>query len=405
MPDRIPEPVFMPALEDAPAGAGVVESVCVEEGKSVDGDSLLFRVRVGDIEASVTAPFAGTVRTLHAAPGEPVREGSVLATISPSEIERPPPPALRRRLAAAATRLMPVGVAAGALVLPLVWLAASLVAWAAAMLLRWRRSPGFRPVTLISTPVVGILGAGACVIAGVVFAGAVGGALWLRSEGTVGWYAAARLAAFDRALGVAAFLACVWLLVSMKRRRGVDERLRGLLERAAAGVAGVVVVGLVALIVLAVTLPTRGNFVGVTRDAFRLVSPDAGAGWLAERRLDWATAEARHVVSCLDDHDRKTWRSVAGRRIGEDGLEITVFAGRRPRRVGRRQVSTLTVALANQLAPLGSTVRIRAMTRRHSTLAEFNATSRATPTDSVAGFEPLVADNRRVALTCSAASW
>jgi methylmalonyl-CoA carboxyltransferase small subunit len=58
--------------------AGIVVRVCVQAGEELQLDDLLVVLEAMKMETSVTAPIAGKVKSVNAAPGEAVKLNQIL---------------------------------------------------------------------------------------------------------------------------------------------------------------------------------------------------------------------------------------------------------------------------------------------------------------------------------------
>lgn len=63
---------------------GVVVRLLVEAGQEVTEGQAVVVVEAMKMENEFKAPVAGTVETLHVAPGDPVDSGAALVTITPA---------------------------------------------------------------------------------------------------------------------------------------------------------------------------------------------------------------------------------------------------------------------------------------------------------------------------------
>ncbi|HEY6889767.1 MAG TPA: lipoyl domain-containing protein, partial [Solirubrobacter sp.] len=227
--------VFVPRIFDAPDERGVIVKAYKAEGDFIAADEPLVELRSHDVDGEVVAPFAGTIVRLHAAHGDTVAAGTLLADLRADvpKAERAAPSSTRTRIGAQAPRFAALLCASPALLVPLLWSLAALIAWLALAVARdliARSDNGLpaAPLTLLPrllaqcarwagrsvariTPVLaGLAGLLAGLVLAVLVPALAGGGLWLASHGGDGLAAAARIAVADHAFAVFAFLACLW---------------------------------------------------------------------------------------------------------------------------------------------------------------------------------------------------
>ena len=435
--------VFVPRIFDTPEERGVVVKAYKAEGEFVADGEPLVDLRSHDVDGEVVAPFAGTIVRLHAAHGDTVAAGTLLAELR-ADVPKPERPATskaRTRIGAQAPRLAALLCASGALLVPLLWLLAALIAALALAVARdliTRSDNGLpaAPLTLLPrlvaqfarwagrsvariTPVLAALGGLlACVVLAVLIPAVVGGGLWLASYGGDGLAAAARIAVADHAFAVFAFLVCLWLAWRFWRNPGRAKAAIGAVRRMPPAVS--------LLASAAVIVWTAACVVTLPRSVWAPVSdfheganllPVATTDWLLHQRASWVQSEMREVSDCLANAGRGSWRPPIVTLRG-DGTTV-VSLGPQPRtRPGDRSVATLLLATQNQLEPHGVTVVVHMDTRsarlRFGTvatrapatdLAALLARSEATETaaqrlDGLRAFKPA---DVAVALRCSAA--
>ena len=87
--------VVMPAMGDS-VSEGTVLEWRKQEGDQVSEDETLVEISTDKVDAEVPAPVTGTVVKLHAAEGDTVHVGAVLAEIAIERRRRLPPPRSRR---------------------------------------------------------------------------------------------------------------------------------------------------------------------------------------------------------------------------------------------------------------------------------------------------------------------
>src|SRR5579864_4286250 len=76
--------VVMPAMGDS-VSEGTVLEWHRREGESIDADQTLVEISTDKVDAEVPAPVSGTVVKIHAAEGDTVAVGALLAEIAPGD--------------------------------------------------------------------------------------------------------------------------------------------------------------------------------------------------------------------------------------------------------------------------------------------------------------------------------
>src|SRR3954447_5615585 len=93
--------VVMPPMGDSVSEGSILEWH-KQEGDEVSEDETLVEISTDKVDAEVPAPISGTVVKIHAAEGDTVNVGAILAEIAPGngsgppapvDAEEPPPPA------------------------------------------------------------------------------------------------------------------------------------------------------------------------------------------------------------------------------------------------------------------------------------------------------------------------
>ena len=440
MADSVSTQVFVPEIFDGVHARGTVTRSVKYPGEPVAANELLFEVRSADTCAEILAPFAGTVLKIHAGEGDAVQAGTLLTHIRPAvgAATFTISGQIRRTVATRAPQTAAMALAAGALVLPKLWLVMVLLGAITVLgartadvrrgdLRRRRLSVALGHLLLgtgrwalwsVRTPwrvrrlCLRTVGLGILAIA---LSTALGALLWLIEEGPNGVLAAARIAVVDHAGRAFAFFACAWLLYGFLARPEPANALRDVARSspAWANVAGVAAALIVVL--LSAVLPNpSGSVTAVVADLRFL--PDAARQWLEVRRADWVLSEVRAVGRCLRARGRGGWRRAAARTRDDGSVVVSVYSRRR-QPSGNRSLGTLMLALQNQLEPQNVTVVLHVLRPRGRLRFRTTATARplrrvrsiaegAVATGSVAeylaGGAAMTARDRRIALRCSA---
>ncbi len=371
--------LFVPAAFDG-AGECTVVECAPSEGDQLSAHQPLVRLRAGHTEVEVESPVAARLTRLYVRNGDVVHVGQELAEIAPDEPKEDDDGGPRRsRLGEAAARRAPaalaVALATPALVWPMAWLLLSLAIALIAGIGRKRdRTMG------IVWPM--FAGAGRVLLwaaVAVAVPALLGSVYWFVTEGGVGVGAALRLAVFEHALRIFAFVGSLYLLRTALRRS--SPRIAATAGRApeVALFAGATA-ALVWVVACGVLLP-RSNW--WPADSFRGFVQALPKG-LREEIHGWrasaAEAEARAVVRCMSKRDRRGWREPRA-FIREDGT-LLVGVRNEPSAPRSRSIGILILALQNQLAPHGSTISI--VVRRHHGNLQFDTVETAEPMTQVA---------------------
>jgi Biotin-requiring enzyme len=374
MPARASTKVFVPSTRQIPGTPGTVVACHKRRGEQVEAEEALFEIRFADVDAEVLAPLAGTLVGLHVATGDTVSVGWPLADIASYADGKAslPTGSFASSLIARAPLVIAVAVGAPALIWPF-WLVVVIIG---SLLLvgierTWVPARRLEPADVFTLPLGVVAGAGGWIrgrlsqpaplaetvrfagwlVVAIVGTAAVGGALWLASDGTNGLVAAMRLADFGYALRVFAFLASISLI-----RRGLSVAARkAYLVRMLSGVpaaalAGATLVALVWALLCAVVLPRDAWWPAPNLHEAVSSMPVGLRNTVHEWERSLAETEARAVVNCAAERGRGGWLPPTG-LLRADGTVAVSVNFDRASPPDDRSLAVLMLALQNQLAP------------------------------------------------------
>jgi hypothetical protein len=383
-----PTPVFVPEASDDHEAVGFVVRCAEPTGAVIGEGDVLIEVSIGAVIAEIEAPMDGRVIDLYVKAGDPIHVGEMFAMVA----ERPKPkpkrrpegkrPASRssRMLVQRAPLLLAFALAAGAVRWPFAWLVGVIVGVvvaggiADAGLGRSRRGPA--DLLVVPAAVVGaalrrarrkfgegaiLLGRLALLVVAIAVALALPAGLaalsWLAGHGTDGWLAAARLGGFAWAPRILSFLICVHLLRRMLTTVGNEPVRVAASALPEIGLTAVVTIaaawGLVCLLHPAPVWWPSTSFRAAVHGL-----PTALRDTVDDQRKAVVGAEARAVVRCLRGRGLGGWRVPRAHLRDDGGLLVGVRARSlvRPRSAS---LSSLLIALDNQLAPYGATIVVQ----------------------------------------------